>query len=259
MRILAFLLFCLTPSLLLAEAFTVKSLQGTPKFRAKGQFKVASINVGDELAPGGRIKMAEGDALALSTSMGDEIELSGKTYMKLEALSQVGEKSTLKLELFQGLVSNKVHSLKADSVYQVRTPSAVAGVRGTEFTCLVDESGETEIVVDEGEVAVADADGTGEGVSVSAGQKASVNKTGGIEVKTVENQDNTGDQGASSGSEDSSSSDEATNEAASEATEAVVEEVADTVQDTYDEEFFEALEEASDSVQIDIEIESIER
>ena len=188
MRILSLLLIMLLPALAWADAFKVAEVKGAPLYRAKGQLKAITIVEGAELIPGGRIKMKDGEFLKLSTPMGDDIQLSGKTYMRLEALSSTANgKSVCQLELFQGIAKNKVHKLQADSVYTVRTPTAVAGVRGTEFQCEVAETGETEVFVLEGEVEVESTSGDGESVSVGSGEKAKVKTSGSVAVVEVKN------------------------------------------------------------------------
>lgn len=170
-----------------AASFTVVDVTGEPQFRAKGSLKKVTIQKTDKLDEGGRIKMKDGEFLVMTTPMGDEIKLVGKTYMKLNELSGDNTKSTLKVELFQGIATNKVHKLSQSSVFELTTPSAVAGVRGTEFMAEVAPTGDTEIAVLEGEVGVTDVEGSSDPVPVTAGKSAKVKRGGGISVKAVAN------------------------------------------------------------------------
>jgi hypothetical protein len=187
MKTILFLTLLLMPASLLAASFKVVETKGSPFYRPAGSLKKATFSKGAALEPGGRIKMANGDFVKLTTPMGDSIELSGSTYIKLDQLDSTKGATKVSLELFKGLATNKVAKLGKESSFSIRTPSAVAGVRGTEFQVAVSESGETEVAVMEGEVGVSDADGTSEPVPVTAGKSAKVNKSGGVSVKTVSN------------------------------------------------------------------------
>ena len=74
-----------------------------------------------------------------------------------------------------------VQSLKAGSKFEVATPTATAGVRGTVFSVGVDLNGQTEVSVYHGEVAVAAGNSSvsvpaGESVQCGPGQSAQVQK-----------------------------------------------------------------------------------
>jgi nitrogen fixation protein len=190
--LMAVMVMCFMSLTAWADAFKVTKLVGKPQFRPKGQLKAVIVKLNDELTAGGRIKMKNGEFMTLSTPMGDTLDLSDKTYMRLEAISS-GDgqgKTTVKVALFQGLATNKVNKLSEGSVYAVRTPTAVAGVRGTEFQCEVAEDGETEVVVFEGEVEVENSDG--EAVSVSTGEKAKVKSSGSVGVTAASPSDKKG-------------------------------------------------------------------
>lgn len=187
MRTIQLLLILLLPASLFATSFKVVDIKGSPFYRPEGSLKKVAIQKGKDLSAGARIKMKDGDQLSLKTPMGDSIELSGKTYMKLSDLDTTKGKTKVSLELFNGISTNKVAKLGAESSFTIRTPSAVAGVRGTEFQVAVSDTGETEVDVMEGEVGVADAEGNADPIPVTAGKSAKVKKGGGISVKVVKN------------------------------------------------------------------------
>lgn len=187
MRTIYFILLTLLPVSLWAASFKVVELKGSPFYRPAGSLKKETFAKGADLKAGGRIKMADGDLVSLKTPMGDTIELSGSTYMKLENLDSTKGKTKVSLELFKGIATNKVSKLGPESSFTIRTPSAVAGVRGTEFQVAVSETGETEVDVMEGEVGVAASDSPDTAVPVKAGKSAKVKKGGGISVKVIKN------------------------------------------------------------------------
>ncbi|MBF0198019.1 MAG: FecR domain-containing protein [Planctomycetes bacterium] len=185
-KIIICLLLLLPQVLMAAQNFKVVDVDGD--VFASIKFKKEPVIKGMDIAAGTRIRMPEGAYLLLNTPMNDEIEFSGKSYLKLEKLSESPSGETkCSLSLFQGIARNKVHKLKGKSSFTIKTPVAVAGVRGTEFQVSVSETGETEIAVLEGEVGVQDADGTGAAVSVQMGRSAKVKASGKITVKTVQN------------------------------------------------------------------------
>ena len=182
------LILCATTTFLCADTFKVIEVEGSVLYRAPKKFQSAPVKLNDELEPGGRIKMKADGKLLLTTPKKDEIRLTGETYMKLEALttSKKGE-SVVELQLFKGLNRNKVHKLSGDEAFLVRTPVAVVGVRGTDFECFVDQSGDTQVSVLEGLVEIQDIEQSAEPVNVSNGKSASVKSDGQIQVKSVEN------------------------------------------------------------------------
>ena len=187
MRIATLTLALLLPAMLWAENFKVVDLTGAPKFRAPKQLEAKAIQKGDELAPGGRVKMEAADTLNLETSMGDKITLTGKTYVMLSELTKdASGKTNCQVEMFEGVINNKVHKLQAESVYQVRSPAAVAGVRGTEFCMEVKATGETTVECTEGQVEVKVGTADAPPVPVGAGKSASVKTDGTVKV-TVAN------------------------------------------------------------------------
>lgn len=182
------LILCATTTLLWADTFKVVEVEGSVLYRAPKKFQSTPVKLNDELEPGGRIKMKADGKLLLTTPKKDEIRLTGETYMKLEALttSKKGE-SVVELQLFKGLNRNKVHKLNGDEAFLVRTPVAVVGVRGTDFECFVDQSGDTQVSVLEGLVEIQDIDETSEPINVPNGKSASVKSDGQIQVKSVQN------------------------------------------------------------------------
>ncbi|MFW5786112.1 MAG: PQQ-binding-like beta-propeller repeat protein [bacterium] len=91
-----------------------------------------------------------------------EIELGNVATVRVDADSEVTlrrllfseEESDARLALNRGAVLSRVRTLAQGSAYAVQTESSVAGVRGTEFSARVDESGAVKIAVREGRVGV---------------------------------------------------------------------------------------------------------
>lgn len=165
--------------------FTVTNVVGDVTFRAYKSFKKVPVKVGDKLGSKGKISLKDGDALDLETPMGDVLNFKDKTFATLSKLTQNGADKQVEISMPLGSISCDVKKLSKDSSFQVRTPSAVAGVRGTKFGVTITESGTATISVTEGLVAVQPSSG-GSAVSVGAGQSASV-KSGGGSISVKEN------------------------------------------------------------------------
>ncbi len=70
--------------------------------------------------------------------------------------------------------------LSSESKFEISTPTVTAGVRGTTFSVEVAPTGETNVFVHEGTVAVA---GGGPPIAVKAGSAARVNSGGSVDVR----------------------------------------------------------------------------
>lgn len=69
-------------------------------------------------------------------------------------ISTLQNERTTSIELLAGSISARVNSLAGSSRFQIQTATAVAGVRGTEFTVTTEVGGEILISADEGLVEV---------------------------------------------------------------------------------------------------------
>ena len=74
------------------------------------------------------------------------------TKVKISELS--GNGTQVKMDLTNGSVVSRVQKNTAKDNYVVQTPTAIAGVRGTDFIAEADKNGESKILVDQGSVGV---------------------------------------------------------------------------------------------------------
>ncbi len=180
--------FLLVGALEAAEhAFKTVKVTGDVTFRAYKSFKRLAVKVGDELDAKGKIALNDGDFLEIQTPMGDILTFQDKTYATLSKLTGSGADKNVQIDMPLGKINCDVKKLSKASSFQVRTPSAVAGVRGTRFGVEIDQSGTVSVDVSEGEVAVAPASNPGSTVAVTAGQSASVKKSGDVSVSNNSN------------------------------------------------------------------------
>jgi hypothetical protein len=125
---------------------------------AQAQLKVAdavavrgAVHLGDELrAPAGggaRLRFTDGSAMSIGEN----------TVITVHAYSQQASTRMTILEMLSGIFRAVVPPLTGDSVFAVRTPTAIAAVRSTDWM-LATRSDLTEVFVGDGAVAVRNID-----------------------------------------------------------------------------------------------------
>lgn len=135
-----------------------------------------TLRLGDAVFEGERVVTAAGakakllfvDRSVLTIGPSSELRIDRSLYR----LGSDPKRESL-FELTKGLVRALASrwSLGSNQRFEIRSPSAVAGVRGTEFIVAVGEDGKTEIHVLEGEVDVLNVrDRQNRGVRLTAGQ-----------------------------------------------------------------------------------------
>jgi hypothetical protein len=151
---------------------TIAALEGEVTLERKA--KVTPLAVDAELFEGDRIRTSADGRAEIALKDGSRLTLTalGNLTVSRYLVSPKQNKREAGFELLSGRLRAFVSKFAAsidESVWQVRTPTAVAGVRGTEFFVLVDDGeggGEpgTDIVVEEGEVEVGSIDPAIEGL-----------------------------------------------------------------------------------------------
>lgn len=117
----------------------VLALEGnTQIFSSSGT--VASAKEGDLLSEGDTVEVPEGGWLdvAFDGEWKNVTRLEGGAKVKISAISPA------KLELHEGALYAKLKKLPQDTSFEVRTPTAVAAVRGTEYRTVLTD-GKTEV------------------------------------------------------------------------------------------------------------------
>ena len=135
----------------------------------EGEF--VAVSSGTPLLSGDWLRVGLDGAAELAFDGATSIGLSSGTDLALSSLSRAGTE----LRLALGTMTAKVAKLGRRQSFRVRTPNAVAAVRGTEFVVEQDEAdGDSRVaVVDEGEVEVSASSG-GEAVLVRPRQETAV-------------------------------------------------------------------------------------
>lgn len=138
------------------------------------------VNIGDQLGEGEVLSVGPDSYASLRLHDGSQVHVQAGTRMALDRLRQVNEsgRSSTSLGLQRGRVDTQVTPQRGGSRFDVRTPLAVAGVRGTRFGVTVDADGALALSdVVEGLVAVQALGGQAASAPVSAGQGAVVRRS----------------------------------------------------------------------------------
>jgi hypothetical protein len=116
-----------------------------------------SLHLGDVIAQGALVKTPKGCEVGMTLDDGSVVSLLPGTLVRVKTLRKTSlEKSPeVELELLGGRVDVDVPKRQAgDAPYQVRTPSSLAGVRGTKFRVAFDEEQHnSQVEVNHGNVA----------------------------------------------------------------------------------------------------------
>ncbi|MBN1824378.1 MAG: FecR domain-containing protein [Endomicrobiales bacterium] len=170
--ILAVLLFC-------AAAFAAqkRDVSGVVAY-SKGQFMVleegskkwAQVRPGQFIHEGDTVRTGASSRGGVLFNNGVETKLNSNTTYKVEK-KDISEKAEGlgKIKMIFGKVWTRI--LKPKTKFEIKTPVAVASVRGTEYETSVEKSGRTEIKVFAGEVELANEFGS---VKIKKDSKSSV-------------------------------------------------------------------------------------
>lgn len=112
------------------------------------------VSKGDTLAEGESVKTGVKSRLELTLPDGSKVRFSEGTNFKVDALTFREEERNLGIDVFFGKAWAKVAKGKKGSRFEVKTPNAVAGVRGTVYRIDVNNDTSSLVRVYDGEVTV---------------------------------------------------------------------------------------------------------
>ena len=114
-----------------------------------------SVKSGVVLPLGAVLKTAAGASCMLKWSTGHVVKVGPLSAVKLNKAALKNGAENTELELKKGNVHARAQKLsKGDSSFNIKTPTAVAGVRGTDFFAGLDDAGAIDIGVVEGSIVV---------------------------------------------------------------------------------------------------------
>lgn len=147
-KILQFFLLLALPGAALAEEAKLLSFSGNVEVRQarEGQWAPAAADM--EIAEGGAVRTGEGGEAVLFMPNKSKIWLKEKTSLEVEQRMTLASR----LALVFGKIKVRVPHLMRKEKFEVRTPSAICAVRGTELTLASTEDGKIDLQVLFGEV-----------------------------------------------------------------------------------------------------------
>ena len=162
------------------EIGTIAAVDGRAEIGRSGNWSDAAtgapIYLGDVLRTGkpGRMRVVFQDDSVLTVSEESEVKVDEQTFNPAK-----GQSTSL-----MGLLRGKVNAVVSEyyhnsgNTYEIKTPNATAGVRGTEFTIAYSpDDDQTEVIGVSGHITVHSAvDPTGPGVLITANETTSIVK-----------------------------------------------------------------------------------
>lgn len=137
-----------------AGATSITETDGKVLFLKSGSYTWAQVSQGQVLAPGDQLKTASGSRATVTFDDASRVQLNPGSSFTLKEASPQASGMELKLGSLKAWISKSLNRR-----FQVRTPTAVCSVRGTEFGVDVDPGGDTRVQMFGGLLAVADTTG----------------------------------------------------------------------------------------------------
>jgi hypothetical protein len=136
-------------------------VSGKVELREAGKTAWQPAPKGQPVAQGDTIKTAAGAWCEVLLKEGSFVKIDENSEVTAEKLAVEAGKREFSFSFLRGKALWMVKKLgkKTASVFAVRTPAAVCAVRGTDFSMLVEPSGETKLGLFEGEVALSGTSG----------------------------------------------------------------------------------------------------
>ncbi len=135
---------------------TVTFMMGSVEKKDAGSAQWQKLALRDKLTKGQMIKTAGKSQCDLQLSASALFRIKSDSVVEIKNLfidPKTGVEKTA-LSIQEGSILSKINKLKKDSSMNIETPTAVAGVRGTEFFVAVDKGQNTTVAVQEGKVSM---------------------------------------------------------------------------------------------------------
>lgn len=161
----------------------INSVSGSVQIKRAGNSRYEALKPGMQIKVGDEIVTRQG-SVVIQLADGSIIRLEEQSNLIFNRLSHFGKTGMVdtQLRLNKGSLTTDIPPLVKGSRYEIKTPSAVAAVRGTEFRLSSDENG-SQVEVLEGVVEFTGKHGQ---VMVNAGQGARINNNSArIDVNTL--------------------------------------------------------------------------
>lgn len=142
-------------SLVMGDVVKVENVIGKAQYRKISETSWHTLKINQKLDENYRIRTGKGSKIILAFKDGSKITLRNMVVMDLKKIVNTPTAKQSSLKLFYGKIKASVKKLQRKNDYfEVYTPTAVIGVRGTEFGVSVRQQKKTRMAVFEGEVSV---------------------------------------------------------------------------------------------------------
>jgi len=155
------LLLAVLPAAVCSRAYaedtdiTVKTAKGKVEVRETGGKTWKPTAAGNTVAAGMEIRTGPGAEALLLWPQGHAVKVFPLSMMTISEAASEEDAENTKLEMNKGKMFSKVSKLASkESTFQVKTPTAIAGVRGTEFMMEMQEDNTCKISLLEGQLDV---------------------------------------------------------------------------------------------------------
>ncbi len=115
----------------------IEDLKGEVQITKAGSAQAQIAIKGDVLNPDDKIQTGDNASAKIMIEGTGELTLKGSTTWSYGAYSKTEDKTTFSAYLALGRLKAKVQKLPKDSVFEIKTPTSVAAVRGTGFGLFV--------------------------------------------------------------------------------------------------------------------------
>jgi ferric-dicitrate binding protein FerR (iron transport regulator) len=170
-------LFAVGAMFVYSASFAVKqraailvNVKGTVKVNSTAGWVAAAERM--ELREGDQVKTEGGSSAIIRMDDGSMVKVGPLSSMKVSTLSQKGGDNKTALNISNGKAWSRVKKLTSDSDFSVKTPTAVAGVRGTYFSAESAQASTFDVF--EGSVSVSGIKSPSDSVLVGANQRSVV-------------------------------------------------------------------------------------
>lgn len=137
-----------------ARAASVSATYGKVLYLRSGSYTWAQVSRGQIVNNGDQLKTATDARASVTFDDGSRVDLSPGTSFTLQQATPAASEMKVTLGGLKAFISKSLNRR-----FQVRTPTAVCSVRGTEFAVSVDRGGETRVQMFSGLLAVSDRSG----------------------------------------------------------------------------------------------------
>lgn len=169
-----------TPKPLQGKSMAITFVKGLVQVKRAGTDQLIRARRNMQINPGDTVYTGRDSHADIGSEMG-EFAISGHDFMMsplstfivpVEEKFDVPKKSRLRV-IVDDTLQNAKDMFKNEDEFDIETPSTVMGIRGTDFLVIVDEAGNTEVLLNEGSIYV-ESKHDGSSVLLKPNQKVTV-------------------------------------------------------------------------------------